>query len=87
MFGWHSIFLISGYVRFARLFCGLIELFGGPYWYVLGYYRCILVLGTGDNNGHYCAETCRPYFTQLTSVRREGESVDYRVGIWSFKPV
>ena len=34
MFGWHAIFLVSGDVRFARLFCGLVELFGGPcsYW-------------------------------------------------------
>ena len=33
MFGWHAIFLVSGDVRFARLFCGLTELFGGPYSY------------------------------------------------------
>ena len=32
----------------------------------------------------YCVETCRPYFTQLMTVRREGDyRVDYRVGIWS----
>ena len=49
---------------------------------VFGCYPYILVFDTG-NNGHYCAETCRPYFTQLMSVRREGESVDYRGGIWS----
>ena len=42
----------------------------------LGCYPCILVLGAGNNNGHYCVETCRPYFTQLMTVRREGESVD-----------
>ena len=28
---------------------------------VLGYYPCVLVLGTGNNNGHYCAETSWPY--------------------------
>ena len=49
---------------------------------VFGCYPYILVFDTG-NNGHYCAETCRPYFTQLMSVRREGESVDYRVGFLS----
>ena len=46
---------------------------------LLPVYSCF----AGDNTGHYCVETCRPYFTQLMAVRREGESVDYRVGIWS----
>ena len=76
------IFLISGDVRFARLICGLIELFGGSYWYWVAT-PCILVLGTGNNNEYFCAETCGPYFTQLMAVGREGESVDYRVGTWS----
>ena len=42
----------------------------------------IPVLGTGNNTGHYYAETCPPYFAQLMTVRREGESVHYLVGIW-----
>lgn len=29
----------------------------------------------------------RPYFTLLVTIRREGESVDYLVGILSYKPV
>ena len=49
----------------------------------IGCYPCIIVLGTGQYDGHYCPETCRPYFTKLMTVRREGESVDCRVGIWS----
>ena len=70
------IILMSADVSFARLIYGLIEL-------VLDCYPCIIALGTGNYNGHYCAETCRPNFTQLMTVRREGESVDYRGGIWS----
>ena len=50
---------------------------------VLGRYPSILVLGTGNNIGHYCVGKCWPCFTHLMTVRREGESVDYRVGIWS----
>ena len=51
---------------------------------VLGCYPCIHVLGTAEkHNGHYCAEPCRPYFTQLMTVRREVDSVDYPVGFWS----
>ena len=66
--------LISEDVGFARLICGLTEMFGSFYLVlVLGCYSCIFVLGTGNNNGHYCVETCRPYITQLMTVRREGE--------------
>ena len=48
---------------------------------VLGCYPCIPVSGTGNGNGHCCAATCRPYFTQLMTARRGHQSVDYRVDI------
>ena len=70
------IILMSADVSFARLIYGLIEL-------VLDCYPCIIALGTGNYNGHYCV-TCRPYFTKLMTVRREGEGVGYwAAGIWS----
>ena len=50
---------------------------------VLGWHPRIIVWGTGNYNGPYCAETCRPYFTKLMTVRREGESFDYWAGIYS----
>lgn len=77
-FSTFRVFFMSGDVRFARLIWGLIEL-------VLGCYPCTIVFGTSNHNGHYCAETCRPHFTKLMTVRLEGESVDWRVGIWSLR--
>ena len=37
--------LVSVDVEFARLICGLTELFGGSYALVLGCYLCILDFG------------------------------------------